>query len=343
MLSIARRILVVVSLIAVPTGSAIATTAVAASPASSHIAAPATDPAPPLAKLGDTSPTVKKMQKALIRIGLLARGSADGFFGPTSEAAVTVFQQQRGLTVNGTLDVPTATVLRVVKATTILSKGARGEAVRVIQQQLLALGIPIKAGADGIFGKSTVKALKTFQRSRGLPRSGKLDAGTAAILANAASSAPPLPPTPSQPAAGQPAVPTPAPVSANSAVSNECAGLANAQRAAAGVAPLTVNGKLNSAAEGHSGYQASITTMTHDGPGGMSAGARMTNAGYRWGAWGENVAYGQADCSSVIAAWMGSAGHRANILNPVFTEIGIAVATGSNGYKYWTMDLAAPG
>ena len=39
---------------------------------------------------------------------------------------------------------------------------------------------------------------------------------------------------------------------------------------------------------------------------------------------------------------MNSAGHRANMLNPAFTNIGIAVAIGSNGYKYWTMDLAAP-
>ena len=68
----------------------------------------------------------------------------------------------------------------------------------------------------------------------------------------------------------------------------------------------------------------------------------MTNAGYVWRTWGENVAYGQADCAAVIAAWMASAGHRANILNPAFTDIGIAVAIGSNGYKYWTMDLAAP-
>ncbi len=334
MLGIARRILIVVSLIAVPTGTAIATTAYAAVPASSHTAAPATDPSAPLAKPGDTSKTVKKMQKALIKVGLMPRGSADGVFGATTEEAVKQFQQQRGLTVNGTLDVPTATVLRVIKATTILSKGARGEAVVIVQQQLLAVGISIKGGADGIYGKSTVSAVKTFQRSRGLPRSGKVDAGTAAILANAAATAPPLP-TPTQPA------PSASGQGVSSAVSIECATLTNAHRAAAGLAALNVNAQLNSAAEGHSAYQASITTMTHDGPGGSSAGSRITNAGYTWGAWGENVAYGQADCSAVIAAWMASSGHRANILNPTFTSIGIAVAIGSNGYRYWTMVLAA--
>ena len=336
MLCLARRILVVVSLITVPTFTvAAATTVAAAVPVGQHTAAPAADPASPLAKPGDQSPTVKKMQKALIRVGLMARGSADGFFGPTTESAVRQFQQLRGLTANGTLDVPTAVVLRVIKATTILRKGARGEAVRVMQQQLLTIGISLKGGADGIYGKATVSALKVFQRSRGLVASGKLDAGTAAILANAASSVTPPPVTAAPPSSTAPPV-------VNSAVSIECAGLANAHRVAAGLAPLTVNGSLNSAAEGHSAYQASITTMTHDGAGGVNAGTRMTNAGYVWRTWGENVAYGQADCAAVIAAWMASAGHRANILNPAFTDIGIAVAIGSNGYKYWTMDLAAP-
>jgi uncharacterized protein YkwD len=228
----------------------------------------------------------------------------------------------------------------VIKATTILSKGAKGEAVRIVQQQLLAVGISIKSGADGIFGRATVAALKTFQRSRGLPRSGKLDAGTAAILANASSGV-------VAPVAAPPQLtsvsPTPAPVPVvNSAVSSECTGLANAQRVAVGLAPLTVNANLNSAAEGHSAYQASIATMTHDGAGGVNAGTRMTNAGYVWRTWGENVAYGQADCAAVVAAWMASAGHRANILNPAFTHIGVAVAVGTNGYLYWTMDLAAP-
>ena len=105
---------------------------------------------------------------------------------------------------------------------------------------------------------------------------------------------------------------------------------------------MTLSLTLNAAAQGHSDYQAAIKTMTHDGPGGNSPGARMTAAGYSWRAWGENVAYGYNDCAAVIAAWMNSPGHRVNMLNPAYTNIGIAVAIGSNCYKYWTMDLAAP-
>jgi len=126
-----------------------------------------------------------------------------------------------------------------------------------------------------------------------------------------------------------------------SAVSVDCAALTNQHRAAAGVAPVTVSAALNVAAHGHSQYQAAIKKMTHDGPNGLSPGARMTNAGFAWRTWGENVAFGFNDCAAVVNAWMNSPGHRANILNPAYTHIGIAVATGSNNYKYWTMDLAA--
>ncbi len=126
-----------------------------------------------------------------------------------------------------------------------------------------------------------------------------------------------------------------------SAISTDCTAMTNAHRANAGVAPLTISITLNAAAQGHSNYQASILTMTHDGPGGNSAGTRMTNAGFIWRAWGENVAYGYGDCAAVIAAWMNSPGHRTNMLNPAYTHIGVAVAIGSNGLKYWTMDLAA--
>lgn len=127
-----------------------------------------------------------------------------------------------------------------------------------------------------------------------------------------------------------------------SPVSQECTALLNAQRALVGVAPVTISPALNAAAQGHSNYQASITLMTHDGPSGNGAGTRITNAGFVWRAWGENVAFGQSNCATVITAWMNSPGHRNNMLNPAFTHIGIGVAVGSNNAKYWTMNLAAP-
>ena len=131
-------------------------------------------------------------------------------------------------------------------------------------------------------------------------------------------------------------------VSAPIDISTQCNDLVNVARAAAGLTPLTIVGSLNSAAEQHSTDQATRRTMSHTGSDGSNAGQRMTRNGYTWSTWGENVAAGQSDCTSVIGAWMNSEGHRANILNPAMTDIGIGAVTATDGTIYWTMDLSAP-
>ena len=132
------------------------------------------------------------------------------------------------------------------------------------------------------------------------------------------------------------------PVSAPSDISTQCNELVNVARAGAGLAPLTIVGSLNSAAEQHSTDQATRRKMTHTGSDGSDAGQRMTRNGYSWSTWGENVAAGQSDCPSVIGAWLNSPAHRANILNPAMVDIGIGAVAASDGTIYWTMDLAAP-
>ncbi|MEQ1698862.1 MAG: CAP domain-containing protein [Ilumatobacteraceae bacterium] len=134
----------------------------------------------------------------------------------------------------------------------------------------------------------------------------------------------------------------PPPVSAPISVSQDCTALANNARTAAGLAPLTIDSKLTAAAEGHSTDQAKRKKMTHTGSNGSNAGQRITAAGYAWNTWGENVAAGQADCASVVSAWLASPGHRANILNPAMVHIGMGAVKGTNGVIYWTMDLAKP-
>lgn len=123
----------------------------------------------------------------------------------------------------------------------------------------------------------------------------------------------------------------------------ECITAANAARWARGVAPLQMDMRITMAAAGHSAYQAQVQKMVHPGSGGSNAGDRLTAAGYTWSTWGENIAAGQGDCESVVSAWMNSAPHRANILNSTFRHIGIGMAIGANGVRYWTMDLAAGG
>lgn len=119
--------------------------------------------------------------------------------------------------------------------------------------------------------------------------------------------------------------------------------MVNQARAAAGVAPVIEVSSLDSAALTQSYNQARTETMTHTGPDGSNAGLRIANAGYSWSTWGENVAAGQIGPSAVMSAWMNSAPHRANILSPAFSGIGIASLIGANGVTYWTMELAKPG
>lgn len=149
---------------------------------------------------------------------------------------------------------------------------------------------------------------------------------------------PPGPPQPTPPTSAPPATQPPAPPPAST--SSDAITLTNQERANAGLASLSSNGALNNAAAAHSADQAARNQMTHTGSNGSNAGDRIRAAGYQPATWGENVAAGYTSASSVVAGWMGSSGHRANILNPAFTQIGVASATAANGTRYWTMVLA---
>jgi uncharacterized protein YkwD len=112
--------------------------------------------------------------------------------------------------------------------------------------------------------------------------------------------------------------------------------LVNAERIKAGCSPLTVNATLTKAAQSHSDDMAAHGTMSHTGSDGSSPGDRLTRAGYVWSSYGENVAYGYATPEQVMAGWMSSPGHKANILNCSFKEIGVGLAQPNN---YWTQDF----
>ncbi|MDF1814179.1 MAG: CAP domain-containing protein [Verrucomicrobiales bacterium] len=103
--------------------------------------------------------------------------------------------------------------------------------------------------------------------------------------------------------------------------------LVNQARAQNGAGPLTYNGKLNNAAQGHSADMAARNYFSHNArqpaPRGVGMGERATAAGYDWSAIAENIANGQTTVQAVFTSWMNSEGHRGNILNPVYTEMGI--------------------
>lgn len=109
-------------------------------------------------------------------------------------------------------------------------------------------------------------------------------------------------------------------------------------------APLTWNAKLTQAAEGHSQDMAANKLFSHTGTGGSTLSTRVTAAGYVWSTLGENIAAGYVGIDSVMAGWVASDGHCANLMNPNFKEVGLVCVPGSsaNAYStYWTMDLGA--
>ena len=121
------------------------------------------------------------------------------------------------------------------------------------------------------------------------------------------------------------------------------AALVNARRIDHGLRPLRLVPAVHLAAQKHSRDQARMHLMTHTGSDGTSCGERLHREGYRWSTWGENVAMGYPTARSVVRAWMHSAGHRANILNPRFRHVGVGLRRAADGTPYWTLDLARPG
>jgi|GEM_PF-3119922 uncharacterized protein YkwD len=155
------------------------------------------------------------------------------------------------------------------------------------------------------------------------------------------------PPATTVPAPAPPSAPVPAPAGWQ----EQMLAKVNAERAAAGVAPLSWCPTLSVAAQRHTDDMLATSTLTHTGSDGSGLKERAERAGYLgWNRLGENVAYGYPDVDAVMAGWMGSSGHKANLLNPAFTHLGAAQATGvstmSGGtftLTWWTQDFGANG
>lgn len=117
--------------------------------------------------------------------------------------------------------------------------------------------------------------------------------------------------------------------------------IVNNERAKAGCKALTVDGRLAAAARKHSADMVARHYFSHTTPDGVSMAQRINNEGYRWSTIGENIAAGQPNATDVMKAWMNSPGHRANILNCKFQQIGIGVAFDGRR-PVWTQDFGTP-
>lgn len=129
--------------------------------------------------------------------------------------------------------------------------------------------------------------------------------------------APTAPPTPSStaPAPEPTAVPTAtATQSAPAGSAKRVLDLVNAERVAAGCPALTADPQLAAAATAHAVDMVARQFFDHESPDGSTPADRATAAGYS-GAVAENIATGYASAEAVVAGWMDSEGHRANILD----------------------------
>ncbi|GHG53888.1 CAP domain-containing protein [Streptomyces griseocarneus] len=116
----------------------------------------------------------------------------------------------------------------------------------------------------------------------------------------------------------------------------EVLALTNAERAAAGLPPLAADPRLAVAARDHSTDMARRDFYSHTTPEGREPWDRARAAGAAHRAIGENIACGQRTPAEVVRGWMNSPGHRANILTPGFTHLGVGYAPGGRAGTYWT-------
>ena len=109
--------------------------------------------------------------------------------------------------------------------------------------------------------------------------------------------------------------------------------------------PLKWNARLAHVARAHSEYMRQRQELTHLGPHGWTPGQRMRHAGLDWSAYAENVALANG-IRDAMRLFMGEPpfqpNHRANILSPRYTEIGIGIVQAPHGQIYITQDFRHP-
>ena len=150
-------------------------------------------PAGTVVQVGSTGAAVQRVQQLLIKSGVTVVGGADGVFGPQTRRSVAAFQKLHGLSVTGSVDAATdAALVKAAGGGTAapapsssyvgLRVGSTGPAVTKLQQAIMATGLVVRGGADGIFGQQTRTAVLVYQRVNGLPQTGIVDESTAKML-----------------------------------------------------------------------------------------------------------------------------------------------------------------
>jgi uncharacterized protein YkwD len=112
----------------------------------------------------------------------------------------------------------------------------------------------------------------------------------------------------------------------------------------AAVPPLSLSRTLSEAALRHARDMAEHSMFRHRGSDGSQPADRVSAAGYRWRAVGENIAAGQSSAEEVVESWLDSPGHCVNIMGGQFQEMGVAFELAPKGKPsiYWAQEFASP-
>lgn len=118
--------------------------------------------------------------------------------------------------------------------------------------------------------------------------------------------------------------------------------LVNAERAKVGLAKLTLSNKLTSVANTKAKDMAVNRYFDHTSPTYGSPFEMLHHFGVNYSYAGENIAGGQPDAKTVMNSWMNSSGHRANILNKNYTQLGVGYYVGGLYNTYWVQEFIRP-
>lgn len=150
-----------------------------------------------------------------------------------------------------------------------------------------------------------------------------------------------------EPVAEKPVTPVQKPVAQQTPTNNnqevkvpatvqEVVDLTNKERAKEGLKALQIDVKLTQSAQAKSQDMKNKNYFDHTSPTFGSPFDQMKSLGITYKSAGENIAMGQRSAAEVVDAWMKSPGHRANIMNPSFTHIGVGLS--DSGF-YWTQQF----
>lgn len=106
--------------------------------------------------------------------------------------------------------------------------------------------------------------------------------------------------------------------------------------------PLEPDARLMAAALRHAEDMAKMGHTEHQGSDESTMIERTREAGYRFRFLGENVAAGQKTPELAMTGWLNSEGHRKNILNSDYTQIGVALVRSRKGVNYWCVVFGRP-